>query len=730
MGETIKRPHCPTMPATSFLASHHDLWIVLASIVIATLASYVALDLSLRVRTSSGEVSVIWWTAGSMIMGTGIWAMHFVGMMGFSLAIELGFTGLLTFISWAAAVAASGIALRVASRADYSPASILLGSLSMGAGICAMHYIGMAALDMAPGIVWDFGIVALSAAIAVAASAAALLIFRFLVVVHSDRRAARQALAALVMGAAICGMHYTGMAAAQFPVGSVCLSANALSGTGLTAIVVVASCMLLLGTIFASILEVRLQIVARQLSRSLQESNAQLQTANDELLKRAFSDPLTGLPNRLRFEDRLRDALHRIAHAPPGRGDRQLAVLFVDLDGFKPINDTFGHAAGDLILKATAQRLARETREGDTVARVGGDEFLLLLEDLKELDECVLVVNRILHALSRPFEVMGRHLQIACSIGVVLHPAQGEPDKLIANADAAMYAAKRAGGSSYALFEANMVVDTADQLQLQSDLRQALEADQFELYYQPKIDGRRNKMSGVEALIRWNHLRLGVVGPADFIGLAERSGMIVRLGNWVLNEACRQVSVWSKQGVHMRVAINLSALQLREPALVDKVEEALRRHGVLGSQLLCEITESVAMQDLKVTHRTFEGLSRIGVHLSIDDFGTGYSSLSQLRDLPARQLKIDRSFVKELETQQDACAVVEAVIKLAHALRLTVVAEGVETRGQRDILLRLGCDELQGFFYARPMPARDVLGWSMDEADLPGLAPDLATAPV
>ena len=715
------------MTHTVFLATHYDPWIVAASFAIAALASYVTLDLSRRVRKPSGEVNLLWWTAGSLVMGTGIWAMHFVGMLAFSLPIRLGFTGLMTLLSWVTAVVSSGIALRFAGRADHRMREIAAASLTIGIGICSMHYIGMAALDMAPGIVWHWPTVVASVAIAVATSAAALLIFRLLSQVRVERRLPMQALAALVMGAAICGMHYTGMAAAQFPEGSVCLSATALNGTGLTAIVLVASSMLLLGTLFASILEARLQVVARQLSQSLQESNSRLQTANEELLQRAFSDPLTGLPNRLLFEDRLRHAVQRLDRVNQARREEQVAVLFVDLDGFKPVNDSYGHAAGDLVLKATAERLLKESRAGDTVARVGGDEFLLLLEGLKTSEDAIQVVNRVLIALAKPFHVLDKRVQVACSVGMVVYPEHGEPDKLIAHADAAMYAAKRAGGSTYAMFEAHMAVDAADQMQLQTDLRQALEGEQFELYYQPKIDGRRNRISGVEALVRWNHPRLGIVGPAEFIGLAERFGLIVRLGNWILNEACRQVAAWSKVGLYLRVAINLSATQLREPTLVDKVEEALRRHGILGSQLLCEITESVAMQDMKVTQRTFEGLSQLGVHLSIDDFGTGYSSLSQLRDLPARQLKIDRSFVKDLETKSDARAVVEAVVKLAHALRLSVVAEGVETLGQRDILLRLGCDELQGFFYARPMQAGQVPTWSLDTPAYQGRASDFAT---
>jgi len=295
----------------------------------------------------------------------------------------------------------------------------------------------------------------------------------------------------------------------------------------------------------------------------------------------------------------------------------------------------------------------------------------------------------------------------------VLHPDQGDADKLVANADAAMYAAKRAGGGNYAVFASHMGGDASEQLELQSDLRKALEREQFVLHYQPKIDGRTQRISGVEALVRWNHPERGMIGPMSFIGLAERFGLIVRLGDWIIEEACRQMAAWQREGMTMRVAVNLSVLQLRESGLAERLADALQRHGVPASQLLCEITESVAMEDIGATRRTFEGLARIGVYLSIDDFGTGYSSLSQLRQLPARQLKIDRSFVQELETQDDARAVVEAVVRLAHALGLSVVAEGVETEGQSTILLAMGCDELQGYLFAKAMPATEVMQWSI-----------------
>jgi diguanylate cyclase (GGDEF)-like protein len=703
----------PLSDLTAFMPSRHDPLVVAASFAIAVLSSYVTLDLARRVHASQRPIGSIWWAAGSVVMGTGIWAMHFLGMQAFELPVALGFTGGLTLLSWLAAVAASAMALGLASLPHVGRWHILFGAAFMGAGISGMHYIGMRAMQMSIDIVWDPALVVLSVAIAVVASATALLIFRWLIHLRQDRRRAwYQAVAALVMGVAICGMHYTGMAAASFPEGAVCLSAGGLGGAGLTAMVVLSTGMLLLSTLFTSVLDARLQSTARQLNASLQESNARLTAANAQLQKQAFADPLTLLPNRLLFEDRLSHALRLLDRSRQRGAGPRLAVMFVDLDGFKPINDSFGHAAGDAILRSAAERLRLQARDSDTVARVGGDEFLILLENLDDPADCLAVAHRLLHALGQPFEVAGKTVQIACSIGIVVYPDHGERDKLVANADAAMYAAKRAGGNSYALFESHMDSDATAQLSLQQDLRQAIARGELALHYQPKIDARRGRINGVEALLRWRHPERGNVSPAEFIPVAERFGLIAQLGNWVIEEACRQMAAWNWDGLRMRVAINLSAYQLRESGLAERIRDALQRHGVPASHLLCEITESVAMEDTRATQRTIEELGRIGVYLSIDDFGTGYSSLHYLRSLPARQLKIDRSFVRDLEEQEDARAVVDAVVRLAHALGLRVVAEGVETAGQRDILAAMHCDELQGFFFARPMPADALLAWA------------------
>ena len=448
--------------------------------------------------------------------------------------------------------------------------------------------------------------------------------------------------------------------------------------------------------------------------KALTKANLQLESANEELRRRAFIDPLTGLPNRMLFEDRLLHAMQRYDRDDDSRARREpckLAVLFVDLDGFKPINDMLGHAVGDEVLKEAARRLRTTTRDSDTVARIGGDEFVLLAEDVSDVADCASLANRVIQVLAQPLEVQGHQVTLSGSVGVALYPEHGDRLKLVQNADAAMYTAKRAGGNTYALFESRMNEGLQDQLSLQQDLRHALERGELQLHYQPKIDARLGRLQGVEALLRWQHPTRGMVGPNVFIPIAERFGLINGLGNWVIEESCRQMRVWADEGLSMNVAINLSVHQLRTEELVPRIESALARYQVMPSQLLCEITESVAMEDIESTQRAFEALSRIGVYLSIDDFGTGYSSLSYLRQLPARQLKIDRSFVADIEVRPDARAIVGAVIQLAHQLGLRVVAEGVETEGQRDILLVLQCDELQGYLLARPMAVEALDDW-------------------
>jgi len=421
-------------------------------------------------------------------------------------------------------------------------------------------------------------------------------------------------------------------------------------------------------------------------------------------------DSLTQLPTRVYFEDRLAAAATK-ADANASR----LALLFIDLDGFKPVNDTYGHSIGDLVLEQVGQRLKAMSRGKDVVARVGGDEFLLLLTNVQTEETVAQVASRLIQGLSHPYAVEGREVMISCSVGIAMYPDGCSHAKLIARADAAMYASKRAGGSNHCFYSTAMDADAEAQFNLLRDLRKAVAAKEFELFYQPKIDSKSGKVTAVEALLRWKHPTRGVLLPSVFIPIAERFGLIGQIGNWVIEDACRQSRAWRDKGLRMRVAINLSAHQMRQDDIVERITGALQQYKIHPSLLTCEITESAAMEDTKTTQATFRRLGELGTHLSIDDFGTGYSSLAYLRKLPAEELKIDRQFIMDLEHSADARAVVDAVIKLAHALGLKVVAEGVENQRQQQVLVQMGCDELQGFLFAKPMSGRALLLWAIND---------------
>jgi diguanylate cyclase len=348
------------------------------------------------------------------------------------------------------------------------------------------------------------------------------------------------------------------------------------------------------------------------------------------------------------------------------------------------------------------------------LGRIGADDFLLLSREDTELKAAEALAQRIIMRLAMPFALSREHVSLTCSVGIVRYPKHGPAEQLVARADAAAQAAKRDGGGRHCVYETSMDTGARERLALGNELRAAIERGGLELYYQPKVDAASTQIAGAEALVRWNHPWQGLLGPGAFVPMAERSGLIEPLGNWVIEEACRQIGAWRDAGLRMRVSINLSPPQLRQPDLVPKILESLRKHRVEPSLLTCEITESVAMSDTKTTQETMLALGEAGIHVSIDDFGTGYSSLSYLRKLPAEELKIDRSFVSDLEHSADARAVADAVVKLAHALGLKVVAEGVENEAQSELLIAMGCNQLQGYFYGKPMPADHLLAWAMD----------------
>ena len=691
-----------------------DRWALTLALAIGCLTMVVLLDLGRRVRCTDRGIAQVWWGGGAIAVGTGLWATHFFGMASRVLPIPIGYAAPMTVVSWLCAVGAAAIALSIAMRRKPSTTRIVGAAVVFAIVLNIMHHTAMAAIELAPGVLWDGPLTAASTLASFALSGGVLFAVQRLERTGDLKALVVQGAVALLLGAGLAALAGLSMAAVNVPADALCVSIQALDGSRIGELTAITVPLLLVCTLLSSLVYGWVDKRRTVLAGSLEHVNARLNSANDELRQRAMLDPLTGLPNRLLFEDRLAQALLRADRAKKSvRGLREkLAVLFIDIDGFKPVNDSFGHAAGDDVIRQVAQRLREEARNEDTVSRVGSDQFLVLMEGANSSNDCVALATRIIEAVKVPFAILDRKIQISVSIGIVVYPDHGERTKLLAQADAAMQAAKRAGRGTYALFESHMHKDAADQLDLINDLRQAIELRQFELHYQPKIDGKRHVICGVEALLRWHHPVRGSVSPALFIPIAERFGFINAIGAWVIEEACRQMAAWSLDGLKMRVAINLSVHQLREADLVDRIASALERHGVMSSHLLCEITESVAMQDIAATQRALDGLGNIGVYLSIDDFGTGYSSLSYLRQLPARQLKIDRTFINDLDSSDDAKAVVDGVVRLAHALGLRVVAEGVETSSQRDILLDLGCDELQGYFFAHPMSAAKLLAWT------------------
>ena len=668
--------------------------LVVISLCVAMLASYTALDLAGRIATTKGRAVYLWITGGAAAMGVGIWSMHFIGMLALRLPFALGFDLGITALSLLIAVLSSGFALWLVSQPRLPAWQLAFGALVMGAGIASMHYTGMAAMRMTPGIDYDPTLFGASLLIAVMASGAALWIAFNLRRNTPYVRLARGA-AAVVMGVAIVGMHYTGMAAAQFADDSFCGAAlTGLSGKGLDNLVLVTSLAVLVIALLTSLLDARLEARTAVLADSLT-------LANQELTHLALHDMLTGLPNRTLLADRIQQGIQAVYEQ-----GGCFALMFIDLDGFKPVNDAFGHHMGDQLLREVGLRLREDLRSQDTLARIGGDEFVLLVQ-LTQPDDAMGLAERQVGLINRAFTVAEHELKISASIGIAMFPGNGNnPQELLMNADAAMYHAKGMGKNGYSFFDVSMNTNARKQLQLLQDLRNALELGEFRLYYQPKFDAVSGIAVGAEALLRWEHPQQGLLLPAAFIALAEKTGLIIAIGEWVLDEACRQMSLWYAQGYQSwRIAVNLSALQFCHAGLVNSVAAALERHQLPANSLTLEITETTAMSDADASMTVLQQLSDMGVDLSIDDFGTGYSSLMYLKRLPANELKIDRGFVRDLEHDSDDAAIVSAIVALGQALGLRIVAEGVETDVQQHFLTRLGCDSLQGYLLGHPLPA-------------------------
>ncbi|HUB20478.1 MAG TPA: EAL domain-containing protein [Acidobacteriaceae bacterium] len=676
------------------LTGSYDSGLVILSLLMAVLASWTALDMAGRVAAAQGRAASWWLAGGSVAMGSGIWSMHFIGMLAFRLPIPMGYDPAITLLSLFIAITSSLFALWIVCQKDLSWLKLAVGALIMGAGVCTMHYTGMAAMVMMPPIRYDPLLFSLSVVIAVVASGAALWMAFHL------RRSGRglkrlRGGAAVVMGLAIAGMHYTGMAAVRFPAGSRCLVAQSgVSSVWLAVLIAVLAGSVLSIALIVSVLDLRLEQRTAVLAAGLAD-------ARQELEFLALHDTLTRLPNRILLADRLEQEI-QIAR----REQSCLTVLSMDLDGFRQINDAYGHQIGDALLVDVARRIRACIRMRDTLARLGGDEFVVLAADCGPGD-AVALAEKVLAAVREPAVIVDRAISVSMTIGISLYDGHDPlPGDLLRNADAAMTYARALGHNGYRFFESSMSDDAQKQVVLLQDLRQALDRGEFVLHYQPRYSTREGRMTGAEALVRWAHPSRGLVPPLEFIPTAEKNGLIFQLGEWVLDEACRQMRLWCDAGYEdWIISVNLSAQQFNHPELTQTVREALERYHLEPHRLTLEITESTAMQDADASLAILCQLHEMGVGISIDDFGTGYSSLLYLKRLPASELKIDRGFVRDLTHDAEDAAIIAAIVALGRALNLNIVAEGVETREQQEYLTRLGCSSLQGYLLGRPVAA-------------------------
>jgi len=624
----------------------------------------------------------------------GVFSVHVIALLGApppGVAVHAG--GAL--LAALALVVAAALAAQGLLRSRLQPLTRLaVAALLLGSGLGAAPVLAMLALQDAQPIAWNVaGIGAGWLAACLGAGTALVLDTAARLTAAAGRARALSLAAASVLAATIVGAEAVALASAQWPPAAAA-SPGQIAIDALRPLAVLGAPAVIVALLLAALAGGRLRTL--------------LERARDELQRASTTDPLTGLSSRSRFEERLRRAVHRA-----DRSDRHLALLFVNLDGLQGVNELAGRGAGDALLRNIGRRL-RECYPSNLIARAGGDEFLLLFEDDPDAAAAARRAAALLDEVARPWRVGPREVTVSASIGIALYPDHGALSRLIPHAAAALHAAKQMGGATYCFFEAHMASGRREEVDLLRDLRSAIEQRELELVYQPKIHAPSGEITGAEALMRWHHPRRGIIGPKVFIPMAEQYGLIHALGNWAIDDACRQIRAWRNQGLRMRVAINLSVHQLRQPDLVATIVAALERNRLEPRLLTCEITETIAMDDSPGTLQVIEALAKVGVHLSIDDFGTGYSNLSRLRNLPVEELKIDRSFVLDLEASGNARAIVDAVVKLAQAIGLKVVAEGVETEQQQQILRQLGCDELQGFLYAKPMSARALAHWAMN----------------
>lgn len=664
------------------------------SFVVAFIASFIALDSAGKVAISNRRESTFWRLSGGATLGMGIWSMHFIGMLAMKMSMPINYHFSLTAFSFLIALISATLAINIAiSGQTLSTRRLIVATSLLSTGVVTMHYVGMVAIVEHVAIRWQFSLILLSVVIAIIASGIGLWL-AFHLRQNTRRALINRLIAALVMALAIASMHYTGMGAATFThFGHT--AHDGLSTLELS-IWVCAVTLVILG-IMLVISMVDSQLRTSRLADNLHQLNCQLE-------HQVHFDALTGLANRTQIDVCLQTCLrHSKLH------QQHFALVFIDLDRFKIVNDTWGHHIGDQLLISSTQRIYNCLEDTMTLARLGGDEFILLVPNSNR-EAISVLMTRIASAVKEPFTLFGHTIRVSLSAGSSLYPEHGSTlHELKVKADTAMYHVKQAGRNGWAIYTPEMEAIADTPPTFLQELSQALERNQFELWYQPKYTAGDRSLTGFEALLRWHHPERGILLPAEFLPALEETGLIIPVGTWVLQQACSQLYQWESQGhTEWTLAVNLSPAQFEQPDIVDIVCNALAQYQLSPAHLTLELTESTALKNLKRSVEVLNAFADLGITVSIDDFGTGYSNILMLESLPARELKIDRIFVKDISENSKNTKIVSTIIDIAHSMNMRVVAEGIETQEQETLLTQMGCGVLQGFLYAKPLPAHKI----------------------
>ena len=660
------------------------------SLIVAVAASYVAFALAAHISATRGLAGAYWLAGGAVALGTGIWSMHFIGMLAFKLPIPMSYGATATAGSLLIALVVSAFALFVVSRRRPSLPTLAVGAIAMGTGISLMHYVGMAAMNIAPPITYEPTLVAASVAIAIAASALALSLAFRLRSANPARAMRERLLAALAMGIGICAMHYIGMAAARFPPDTVCATPGPHVDQFWLAVIVAAATFAFLGaTMLILTIDVRL-------AHQLDEANARIAAL-------AREDPLTGLANRRTFLEHLDSAF-----AAYTRGKSDFAVLFLDLDGFKEINDTLGHAAGDALIVEVAKRLQRAVRRDDVVARFGGDEFAVLQRNLNTPGDAGTVAEKIGATVAEGYTIGADEVAVTMSIGIAqVTERTTSPSELMVQADLALYSAKGDGRNRYRFHDPALDRQVHSRALLARELQTAIARGELEVLYKPQVHIASGDIAGLEARVRWNHPSRGIIKPEVFLPIAERAGVIRAVGDWTISEACGQLRRWLDNGVAPPViAIDVFGAQLKGACDAgSELKACVGQHGIDASRIELEFDERVLMQAVQRFPETLEALRTQGFRLAIADFGTGYSSIGYLAEAPVQRLKIPPDVIAGALSSASSARAVRTIVNIAREIGAEVVADGVTTQVQATFLLAAGCEQAQGPFFSPSLTA-------------------------